>query len=122
MLFIPYLYCCKSPVAEQPEEDVEKELRPTLHSEDVKTLISDSGVTKYRITAKVWEVFDKTVSPYWYFPEKIYVEKFDSLYNTDRKSVVQGKSVKIRIDLGGRRMYNKKNSCNTLHHVSISTL
>ena len=83
LLFIPYLYCCKSPVAEQPEEDVEKELRPTLHSEDVKTLISDSGVTKYRITAKVWEVFDKTVSPYWYFPEKIYVEKFDSLYNTE---------------------------------------
>ena len=50
---------------------------------DVSTLISDSGVTKYRITAKDWMVYDRAKRPYWYFPEKLYLEKFDSLYNTE---------------------------------------
>src|SRR3546814_17523142 len=29
----------------------------------------------------------------------------------DRKSVVQGKSVSVRVDLGGRRILKKKNKC-----------
>src|SRR3546814_11458306 len=29
--------------------------------------------------------------------------------NADRKSVVKGKSVSVRVELGGRRIYNKKN-------------
>src|SRR3546814_17730972 len=32
----------------------------------------------------------------------------DSLYDADRKSVVEGKSVAIRVDLGGRRSIKKK--------------
>src|SRR3546814_15933769 len=31
------------------------------------------------------------------------------LSTTDRKSVVRGKSVSVRLDLGGRRLINKKN-------------
>ena len=56
---------------------------PTLHSEDVVTLISDSGVTQYRISAKWWDIYDKASEPYWYFPKKIFVEKFDTLYRTE---------------------------------------
>lgn len=50
---------------------------PTLHSEDVTTVISDSGITRYRIYAKQWDVFDKAEQPYWDFPKGIYFEKFD---------------------------------------------
>ncbi len=82
-MLIPYIYCCKGPEKEQNIVTQEEEVKPTLHSEDVVTLISDSGVTKYRINAKIWEVYDKTVSPYWYFPEKIFVEKFDSVYQAE---------------------------------------
>src|SRR3546814_14816113 len=31
----------------------------------------------------------------------------------DRKSVVEGKSVSVRVDLGGRRIIKKKNLCNS---------
>src|SRR3546814_11560634 len=40
----------------------------------------------------------------------------------DRKSVVEGKSVSVRVDLGGRRIFKKKttNSTNTYHHYSYA--
>lgn len=56
---------------------------PTLKSLDVTTLVSDSGITRYRITTKEWLMFEKAKEPYWYFPQGIYVEKFDSLFNTE---------------------------------------
>lgn len=77
------IFSCGEKNHDKSVDDQEEILKPTLHSEDVTTLISDSGVTKYRITTKVWEVYDKTASPYWYFPEKIFVEKFDSIYQTE---------------------------------------
>ncbi|MDR3062067.1 MAG: LPS export ABC transporter periplasmic protein LptC [Dysgonamonadaceae bacterium] len=51
---------------------------PISRTEDVLSLISDSGITRYRVKAKVWEVYNHP-EDYWYFPEKIYVEQFDSL-------------------------------------------
>jgi len=58
---------------------------PMIHSEDVSTLISDSGVTRYRLVAKVWDVYDspQPQKSYWYFPEKVYIEKFDSIFNVE---------------------------------------
>ncbi len=50
---------------------------PVLEGYDVTTLISDSGITRYRITTKKWLVFDKADTPYWEFPEGIYLEKFN---------------------------------------------
>src|SRR3546814_13839566 len=41
-----------------------------------------------------------------------------ALAGLDRKSVVSGKSVSVRVDLGGRRIINKKNSNNTIRNHS----
>ena len=56
---------------------------PTLHTEGVMTLISDSGVTKYRITTAEWDMYENGPDPRWYFPKGIFVEKFDSVYQTE---------------------------------------
>src|SRR3546814_15146244 len=37
----------------------------------------------------------------------------------DRKSVVEGKSVSDRVDLGGRRLIKKKNKSNTTYHNRV---
>src|SRR3546814_16595299 len=37
----------------------------------------------------------------------------------DRKRVVKGTSVSVRVDLGGRCIINNKNKKNTVSHVSI---
>jgi hypothetical protein len=57
---------------------VDAQTIPVSRTEDVLSLISDSGITRYRLKAKVWEVYTNP-EDYWYFPKKIYVEQFDSL-------------------------------------------
>ena len=50
---------------------------PVLEANEVSTLISDSGITRYRINAPQWRIYDKANPSYWDFPKGIYLEKFD---------------------------------------------
>ena len=50
---------------------------PQLHAVDVTTVISDSGVTKYRITTPVWDMYDRASQPYWEFKKGLQLERFD---------------------------------------------
>ena len=56
---------------------------PTMMTRDVTTLISDSGVTRYRITTPLWLVFDEAKEPNWKFPDGLFMEKFAPDYTTD---------------------------------------
>ena len=58
---------------------------PSMYTCNVNTLISDSGVTRYRIETPLWYMYESqsVEEPYWYFPEGIYVEQFDSLFATE---------------------------------------
>lgn len=49
---------------------------PTMVTIAASQLISDSGITRYRIVADLWMVFEQAKEPYWYFPEGIYFEQF----------------------------------------------
>ena len=61
------------------------ETTPSMVTDSVITLISDSGITRYKLIADIWEVYDKAEDPYWYFPEGIYLERFDSLFQIEAK-------------------------------------
>ena len=50
---------------------------PVLEVHGVSTLISDSGITRYRIEAETWKIYDKAEPSYWEFPRGIYLEKFN---------------------------------------------
>lgn len=54
-----------------------------LEASDVTTIISDSGVVRYRIKAQTWKVYDKADTPYWEFPDGIYLEKFNTALEPD---------------------------------------
>lgn len=57
---------------------------PTMYTRDVNTYVSDSGVTRYHIEAPLWYMYEQDeATAYWYFPEGIYVEQFDTLFNTE---------------------------------------
>ena len=56
----------------QPREQI-----AALVTDTISTLISDSGVTRYRIEAPQWLIYDKTEPPYQEFPSGIYLEQFD---------------------------------------------
>lgn len=54
---------------------------PTMVTRNINTLISDSGITQYKIVAPLWYVYDEVDTPYWLFPEGLYLQKFDSDFN-----------------------------------------
>ena len=78
---------CGGEHKEVVEVTFDPETTYTMKTTGVISLISDSGVTRYRANAKEWLVYGKAKEPYWYFPEGIYVEKFDSLFQTEASIV-----------------------------------
>ena len=56
---------------------------PSMKSLGVTTLISDSGITRYKIVAEEWLIYDKKNPPYWAFEKGVYLEKFDTLFRID---------------------------------------
>lgn len=70
------LFACKDNNENLIAFNYDPETVPTITTDSVSTLISDSGVTRYKIVADVWMIFDKAKEPFWYFPEGIYFEQF----------------------------------------------
>lgn len=70
---------------EETKIDVSKSLNPkgmpSMVTHKVNTLVSDSGVTQYKIVSPVWYVYDEVDTPYWSFPEGIFLQKFDPEFN-----------------------------------------
>ena len=56
---------------------------PSMNSLGVTTLISDSGITRYKIVTEEWLIYDKKNPPYWAFEKGVYLEKFDTLFRID---------------------------------------
>ena len=78
LLVCSFVYSCtKKEVRHRAGAIADRKAMPALVGDEVTTLISDSGITRYRITAKKWLVFDKADTPYWEFPEGVYLEKFN---------------------------------------------
>ena len=61
----------------------ERDSLPVMDTKGVMTLISDSGVTRYRINTEEWLVFDRKNPPYWAFEKGVYLEKFDSIFQVE---------------------------------------
>ena len=61
----------------------ENDTLPSMKSLGVTTLISDSGITRYKIIAEEWLIHDKKNPPYWAFEKGVYLEKFDTLFRID---------------------------------------
>ena len=65
------------------EAITERDSLPVMDTRGVTTLISDSGMIRYRINTEEWKVFDRKVPPYWAFEQGVYLEKFDTLFQVE---------------------------------------
>src|SRR5699024_1175174 len=65
------------------EAITERDSLPSMATMDVVTYISDSGVTRYRMDADEWLVYDRKKPSYWAFEKGVYLEQFDSVFNVD---------------------------------------
>lgn len=59
--------------------NIDPEVTPTMMTRDVETLISDSGITRYRIITPLWLMYDEAKEPYWRFPKGVSVEQFNDM-------------------------------------------
>lgn len=65
------------------EAITERDSLPVMDTRGVMTLISDSGLIRYRINTEEWKVFDRKNPPHWSFEKGVYLEKFDTLFQVE---------------------------------------
>lgn len=65
------------------EAITERDSLPLLDTRGVSTLISDSGLIRYRIDTEEWLIFDRKDPPYWAFEKGVYLEQFDTLFHKE---------------------------------------
>lgn len=102
---------CKKDIKDVVVVAFDPEKSYTMKALDVSTLVSDSGITRYRLNTKKWLVFGKASEPHWFFPKGIYVEKFDTLFRTQAS---------IKADTAF--FYDRKGLWRLLGHVKVSSL
>lgn len=83
VMLLLFTVSCKKEVKEVVDVSFNPDSTFTMRSTDVTSLISDSGITRYRFKTKEWLVYDKATEPNWYFPQGVYIEKFDSLFHVE---------------------------------------
>ena len=80
ILFLVTLLTALLPACKEVKRDVvatpaNRDSVVSMKTRDVMTLISDSGMTRYRITAKLWLVYDEA--------RRLFLEKFDDNFKVE---------------------------------------
>lgn len=74
---------CSDEKKKNAEAVNEQDSLPFMQSRGISTLISDSGIMRYKITAETWDIYNTTNPPKWVFIKGILLEKFDSTFHID---------------------------------------
>lgn len=53
---------------------------PTMATTNVATFISDSGIIQYKLVSPLWIVYNEVDTPFWHFPQGIYLRKYDRAF------------------------------------------
>lgn len=81
LLLVPI--ACNSDQPQYVHKFKDRAVVPGMFTDSVTMLISDSGVIRYRVISEVWKIYDKAAEPYWYYPKKVYFEKFNDSLKTE---------------------------------------
>ena len=77
VIVILVLQSCSSSLENSATLGVERDSAAVMKTYNVTTLVSDSGVTRFRVKTAEWLVFDKKAKPTWEFPQGLHLEQFD---------------------------------------------
>lgn len=111
MVMLLLFSSCSGKRKELGDAITERDSLPVMDTRGVTTLISDSGITRYRINTEEWLVFDRKNPPYWAFEKGVYLEKFDSLFQVEAS---------IKADTA--YFYNKEELWKLMGHVDIKNI
>ena len=91
------------------EAITERDSLPSMKTLGVTTLISDSGITRYKIITEEWEIYDKKNPPYWAFfwdekQERVYSDKFIRIEQEDK--IITGYGFESNQQMTEYQIYN----------------
>ena len=81
MMALVVAFCtiaCSDEKRETIALSADPETFPTMRTTNVSTTISDSGYTRYHITAPLWLMYEEAKEPHWNFPDGMFIVKFDN--------------------------------------------
>ena len=111
MVMLVLFSSCSGRKKELGEAITERDSLPVMDTRGVVTLVSDSGIIRYRVNAEEWKVYDRKSPSYWAFEKGVYVEKFDSLFQ-----------VEASIDADTAYYYDKQKLWKLMSNVHIRNL
>lgn len=98
VVILVFIVACSGNKQELTSSISNRATTPCLRALDISTFISDSGITRYHITAQEWEIYDRAEEPYWIFPHGLHFDRLDPSLNVD-----------AQIDCGKAVYWNRKN-------------
>ena len=77
------LFSCNNEEEKKGPHLAERDSLPTLRTLGVSTLVSDSGIIRYKIIAEEWFIYDKKDPQYWSFQKGLFIETFDRSFQAE---------------------------------------
>lgn len=78
------LLSCHEKIEYTAEAISSKDTLPFMHAKGINTLISDSGVMRYRMVAEEWDIYNSGREPAtWKFMKGLLMERFDENFHVD---------------------------------------
>lgn len=74
---------CGSDEKREYTGNIDPEHFATMTTRNVESLVSDSGIIRYRIISPMWLVYDEASEPHWNFPEGLHLERFDDHFKRE---------------------------------------
>lgn len=81
VLFLTISLSCREEKKVDISHSLDSSSMPSMSTRNISTLISDSGITQYKIIAPLWDIYDEVDTPYWNFSQGLYLQKYDHDYN-----------------------------------------
>ena len=78
-----FLFSCEGEETNNGPKLGVRDSLPWLKSMGVSTLISDSGIIRYKLISEDWYMYDKKNPTYWAFEKGLFMEKFDANYHVE---------------------------------------
>lgn len=104
-------FSCGGGKKEVGDAITERDSLPSMNTLGVTVFISDSGITRYKMTAEEWLWYDKKDPPYQAFEKGAYLEKYDSVFN-----------IEATIEADTVYYYDKKNLWELRSNVKIENI
>ena len=83
LIFTLSFFACNNPKEHTAPAIYARDSVAMMTSYGVNTLISDSGVMKYRIVAERWDVNENVNPARWIFPRGLFLEQFDEKFHVE---------------------------------------